>query len=332
MKDQLKKIRFIRLLLDLRLKHFIYKTFREDATFFYKHRNRHDESASLEYLLMMHLHCIEKGMGAPNPRIFGIKHIKEIIQIERKLISFNETKSFAYQLALSTLKEYLKFFEEHDWQESQNYQIVQDFLKDLPSKSKQKVNIPSGVNTQSLSKIQKKCQINYLDFVDSRHSIREVSNRPISNNDLQYAIKSASKTPSACNRQMIKIYHIKSPSKITKLKPYINGLTCFDLESFSYFIITFDSRAFLDFSEHNQGFFNAGLFSTNFINALHSRGIGSCFLQCNNPLKEETPLKKTLNIPDNERIAVFIAAGYYRDNVKSLKSARRPIEEIFKTI
>lgn len=45
------------------------------------------------------------------------------------------------------------------------------------------------------------------------------------------------------------------------------------------FIITFDANGLIGAGERNQGYFNAGLFSTNFINALYSLGIGTCFIQ-----------------------------------------------------
>ena len=52
--------------------------------------------------------------------------------------------------------------------------------------------------------------------------------------------------------------------------------------------------------ERNQGWFNAGLVAMNFVNALHSLGIGSCFVQFGNSNQEEKDLKKLLNINKSE--------------------------------
>ena len=43
--------------------------------------------------------------------------------------------------------------------------------------------------------------------------------------------------------------------------------------------------------ERNQGYFNAGLFATNLINAFHSLGIGTCLIQFSNKVEDEEKLK-----------------------------------------
>ena len=46
------------------------------------------------------------------------------------------------------------------------------------------------------------------------------------------------------------------------------------LEGVNTFIITFDVNGLTGKGERNQGYFNAGLFSMNLVNAFHSLGIG----------------------------------------------------------
>ena len=81
--------------------------------------------------------------------------------------------------------------------------------------------------------------------------------------------------------------------------------------------------------ERNQGWFNAGLFSMNFANSLHSRGIGSCFCQFGNSATEEEYVKKLVGIPGNERIAVLISAGYYADECRVPYSPRKSLSDVF---
>ena len=121
----------------------------------------------------------------------------------------------------------------------------------------------------------------------------------------------ALKSPTACNRQMVKIYYVKSKEKKDYILKIGQGFSGFKYDGINIFVITFDINANYFVGERNQGWFNAGLVSMNFVNALHSLGIGSCFVQFGNTNKEEEKVKKILNIPSNERIAVLLSAGYY---------------------
>lgn len=166
----------------------------------------------------------------------------------------------------------------------------------------------------------------------TRHSTRDYLIKKISDSDLKYCLESAIHSPSACNRQMCKIYYVDTSSKKEILSKNIMGLTGFNNEAINLFVITYDISAFLFYGERNQGYLNSGLFAMNFVNALHFKGIGSCFLQWSNKHKDEKRIKKELGIPDNEKIAITLAAGYYKDNTIIPKSYRKNIEEYYNKI
>ena len=95
------------------------------------------------------------------------------------------------------------------------------------------------------------------------------------------------------------------------------------------FIITFDTNGLTDKGERNQEYFNAGLFYTNFVNALHSLGIGTCFIQFVNSVSDEEKLKNLNEIPSNEKIAVILYAGYYDEKSNFGVSPRKDFKEYF---
>ena len=70
----------------------------------------------------------------------------------------------------------------------------------------------------------------------------------------------------------------------------------------------------------------------NLVNALHSAGIGSCFCQFGNSPEQEEQLKKDLGIPESERIAIILAAGYYPEKCTALASCRKNAKETGKII
>lgn len=65
------------------------------------------------------------------------------------------------------------------------------------------------------------------------------------------------------------------------------------------------------------------------VNAFHSLGIGTCYIQFSNSVKEEEQLKKMNGIPSNERIAVILFAGYYDEKSIFTISPRKSFKEYF---
>ena len=162
--------------------------------------------------------------------------------------------------------------------------------------------------------------------------MREFSDKKISKDDIKYCVEAAIASPSACNRQMCKVYQVSSHENIELLSNVIMGLGGFEKKGINYFVFTYDIAAFSFYGERNQGYFNTGLFAMNFVNALHFKGIGSCFLQWANTAKEDEMVRKKLNIPNGERIVVVLAAGYYADETLCPCSYRKNVDEIYKLI
>ena len=129
---------------------------------------------------------------------------------------------------------------------------------------------------------------------------------------------------------MIKVYYISDPAKSKKLISVAQGFGGFEKETINSLVVTFDVNANYFIGERNQGWFNAGLFSMNLVNALHSQGIGSCFCQFGNSTKQEEQLKKLLDIPASERIAVILSAGYYCDKSIIPYSPRKKLEDVYR--
>ena len=169
-------------------------------------------------------------------------------------------------------------------------------------------------------------------MLKSRHSVRDFSSRKIKDEDIEKCIEMALLTPTACNRQMVHIRYIENDDKKNLIKKVGMGFSGFELDNTNIFLISFDMNFACFIGERNQGWFNSGLVSMNFVNALHSLGIGSCFVQFGNSFKEEEFVKKELGIPYNERIAVIVAAGYYKENNKVLRSPRKKINDVYEKI
>lgn len=289
-----------------------------------------DNKQSIEYNMMLIVHSLEKGMCMTELRPFGQKKCMKLINIIKKYekISTDE-KGTPYYMSLSILKEWISIFEENNWVNDNEYKIVKDFLLNYLN-----IDEIKKVGAISLSKerlIENKN--NQFDkFALSRHSVRNFSKVKLEDKIIEECINITKSTPTACNRQMCKVYHVKNTEGRELLEKFIMGLSGFDRSSTSYFVITFDNTAFNFFGERNQGYFNAGLFAMTFVNSLHFKGVGSCFLQWANNRKEDKIVKNGLKIPKNEKIAVVLGAGYYADMSIVPVSYRKAISEIYKII
>lgn len=282
----------------------------------------------LEYDMLFEIHKLEKGFAViKNQRPFGFDKVKRIIRDINEYEKNNFENSFAYNLAYSSLNQYIKFYEEKKWTEKDEYIFVKKFMNNHRDYQELLVGAFDYKTEDFLPYIK---SVDYDKFLSSRRSIRNFSSKKLKDEDIKKAVNMAIKTPTACNRQMCKIYYIKSDENKKVIEKYAQGLGLFDLTNANYFVITFDLSANYFVGERNQGWFNSGLVTMNFVNALHSLGVGSCCIQFGNSFKEEEEFKKLLNIQENERIGVIITAGYYDKISRIPYSTRKPIEEIYR--
>lgn len=299
--------------------------FRQDAKDF---ANYYIESAvnqsDFRYSIMLLVHSLEKGMCISNPCPFGFDKVSELMKL---LCQYSEAKKqeFEYQLGVSVLFAWVDFFENHGWQNETLYRTVREFLSDKVLNPEiiagYKEYTPKAVDTAA-----------YEEMILSRHSVRDYQDKKIDLVDVQFALKCFVETPTACNRQMCRVYYIKDQEITDLLNRVVVGVLGFNKKTVQYFIITYDLASFAYSGERNQGLFNAGLCTMNFVNGLHAKGIGSCCLQWSNKRNEDVEVREKLRLRNSERIGIVIGAGYYLENNVIPCSARRDINEVFRIV
>ena len=304
-------------------KEFIY-----DFNFFRKNYSYSKKTLNKsKYNILLIVHSLEKGMCNEKPRQFGKEKVNELMQLLNELTAENND-DYTFAIGINALRSYCRFYKEHNWTNTQEYINCLNFIK----KYEKVKELSVGEYKITKKEIQENIDIDYNKFISSRHSVRNFKNIPLKKTDINKAIDIARKSPSACNRQMVKVYNITTP----EYKEYVikkgQGFSGFNLNGINIFIITFDINANYFVGERNQGWFNAGLFSMNLVNGLHSLGIGSCFIQFGNTFTEEQEIKSKLNISESERIAVILATGYYDDTSIIPYSTRKEIKDIYKEI
>ena len=297
-----------------------------DKDFYKKYNMGTEESLNkLGYESIIHTHTLEKGMEHFELRPFAVEKTRYIMSLIKRESKYeNYENKFAFINGINSLREYKKIYEEHNWINKDEYKKVDEFLKNYSKVENQK----AGAYILTKKELQKDYEIDYLKFVKSRHSTRNYKNEPIKLDDVKAAVEMAKYSASACNRQYIKLHFYPSGKMRDNVIHYALGKGGLYLDGVNTFIVTFDVNGLSGVGERNQGYFNAGLYSTNLVNAFHSLGIGTCFIQFANSVKDEDDLKRKNEIPEYERIAVILFAGYYDEKSIFAVSPRKNVSEL----
>lgn len=308
----------------------IWKEYLHDAASFNKYYMEEcDRKGNYDYRMLMLIHNIEKGMCMPNPRPFGQEKVRRLMHMLGEYEKAGKDRDASvYNMVISIVYQWTLFYENHGWTDD-TYTDAKAFLTRYSDDQKA---IKVGYDVYSKEELTVSHEDSFDKVVKTRKSVRSYMDIPLKREDVLECVQIAQCAPTACNRQMIGIVHVENRELCDLISETIYGASGFTTDTLNYFVVTFDINAFDYYGERNQGFLNAGLVAMNFVNALHSRGIGSCFLQWANTAGEDEIVRKKLGIAEHERIAVVIAAGYYMDYSMVARSSRRKKEEIYRRI
>ena len=299
-----------------------FKIYRKSNFGNYKNNN----IVALEAKIRRQMHIIEKGMSLSNPRIgFGQEKIKVLFEYMDEYIKLGYgDKSNIISQAVGTLKAYLAFFRPEGYTNEQLAQKIETYTV-------YNENQECGIKVLRLEELKKAQHGEFPEFFLSRHSIRQFLEKEVELSVIKKAVAIAMNSPSACNRQSAKVY-VYLEKEINDIigQNLLEGSGGFCQEVNKYLVITGDCMAFTDSYERNQCIIDASLFAMNLVLALHYYGVGSCLLQASERKKLNTKRHKLLDIPNNERIVLVIAIGYYKDEFRVAQSQRKDIEEYLK--
>lgn len=296
----------------------------------YNHWQYHNPNVktqnALEAKILRQTHVIEKGMSLSHPREkFGVQKALELLDFIDEFVEcgYDIKDSVPVLNALGVIKAYLAYHEERGFKPEDVLVRFEKYSEYLLTEEKY------GIIEVNKADMEKKVHSSFPEFFMSRHSVRQFSERTIDIEDIKKAVKLAMKAPSACNRQSCKAYFYQDKDVNKELGKVIAGNTGFDGEVQNYIVVTSDMSAFYDPFERNQVYVDGGIFTMALVEALHYYGIASCVLQ-NGEYKERNLKFKEIckNIPENEKIILFIAIGYYKDDFTYAVSHRKNVEDV----
>ncbi|MBQ8361076.1 MAG: nitroreductase family protein [Bacteroidaceae bacterium] len=266
--------------------------------------------------IMLLMHQLEKGMSfTESKREFGAEKSQQLVAEIRKYIERYGINDVC-RVAINVLNEFLS--KENSTRNEDIRTHIEMLCKEYAYVIKSDF---AGVKLVSTPPI-----FNYEaieDFFASRSSVREFSDKPITDKELEAAIQIASYTPTACNRQTARLYHFNTKPMIKKMVDNQLGPQGWCYNATSCFVITVNQCYFGGGYERHQALIDGGLYAMNFVWGLHLNHIATCFKMFVREPKREKEFKRIANIPKNEIPVVLVLAGHYKSTpVISPKSVR----------
>ncbi len=269
-------------------------------------------------------HALEKGLALPLPRAgFGsAKSVDLIKAVERYVDKFGVDDDT--RMCVAVVQEVRQFNARHDIR----HEVVEKALEDVW------IRYP-GLFTESrhATLSVRKAEIfaalpsNPEEFFCGRHSVRQFDSQGIKPELIERAVRLAQKAPSVCNRQTGKVYCVTDPNKIRETLTFQDGNAGFGDTVGALFVITANLRGFYKIGERNQGFVDGGLFAMSLAYAIHSLGLGACFLNWSVSAKQDWKMRRALRIPRNEVVITMMAVGHLKETFSVATAPRFPIAE-----
>jgi nitroreductase len=305
-------------------KHNYYMNY--DKEMFLKHSNVLHHETQLKYVgrIVQLYHIIEKGLTMPDMRLgFGQPKLINLIDKCSAYQKKYDATNIQYQHALGVIAEYKKVHEEQQF-------ALEDSLV-------RKINLllekePEVTVTHQLTKTKE----NYFEqqlaafdkFSNSRHSIRNFSGE-IKSEQIEEAIRLAQNTPTACNRQPIRVHIIENKELIAKAFAIQNGNRGFGHLVDKLLVITCDISSYQDSEERNLPYVDGGMYTMNLLYALHFNKVASITLNWCRAKEEDRKMRNVISIPESEIIIVFVGCGNLPDDFKLAVSKRYNYKDIF---
>jgi nitroreductase len=168
------------------------------------------------------------------------------------------------------------------------------------------------------------------ELVLQRHSVRTFTGERISDEVVIDCVGLAQRSPSACNRQSVRVHVYSNKHDIQAILRHQDGNYGFGDTADRLILLAHDNRAVLSSSERNQPYLDAGLFAMTLIYALESRNVASCCLNLSNYWFRDLALRRACRTLPWERPVLLIAIGRSPQSYQVPVSARPPTESILR--
>ena len=301
-----------------------------DGKLFYRHSMVFKQNTfnKIESRIVLHYHGIEKGFLHSDFRYrFGKVRVEELIKLltlEEVIKNKDKTQIAAAYLSMC------KYYERH---EKSNIDIS-DFYsrKDYEFFKELTILETDIINRYDKSDFFNSTNDSFLNFSNSRGSVRSFTGELIPLQTIEKVIELAKNAPSVCNRQPTKVYYVDNKQKIENILRIQEGLTGYTDCVSQLMVVVSDRNYFYTVGERNQLYIDGGLFLMNLLYALHHYEIGACPLHWGHNKDKDQEIMKEISLSESEKVICVVAIGVPKNKFKTTLSLRRDNNEILKIV
>ncbi len=283
--------------------------------------------AHLETQIIFFTHQIEKGLSHRDFRFgFGkgvLAQFAPLLAALRK-VDAQYANNEIFQSAICALHEYRARHERESYDLAYMRCLFSDDLWNEIGKAQ---GHAGGVLTIKAADKTHNAELTYSQLAQTRHSVREFSDEPVSAEDIERAVATAMRTPSVCNCQPTRVHIITNAGLIAILMPLQGGFRGYKMPP-ALILLTADNQALMNQDERNEGYTDGGLFGMSLLLALEEQQLATCPLNTMLPMKRDEATRKLLNLPDSEFLVMYIAVGHFLPEVDTCMSKRFDAESI----
>jgi len=185
-----------------------------------------------------------------------------------------------------------------------------------------------GAETVQRAQIQAASGIDFLGFVQARHSVRSFMAGPRPDAEIQRAVLAAREVPSSCNRQTCHVHAYTDPDLLKRVRKMQAGNRTFGHQLSGILVVTSDLGAWETIGERYQPWIDGGLFAMTLAYALHAEGLGTCMLNWSVEHQQDRKLRQLMGLEENQLIVVLIGIGWMPEEFSVCASQRLPVSEI----
>lgn len=183
----------------------------------------------------------------------------------------------------------------------------------------------AGAETVTREEIQRRGMIDFLDFAEARHSIRNYEPTPVPQEKIDRAVRAAQMTPSSCNRQTCRVWIWTEPEMVQQVLALQSGNRNFGDQVTGVAVVASDLTHWYEVEERYQGWVDAGMFAMSLAYGLHAEGLGAVMLNWGEEHRQDRKLREVTGIPESALVAVMIGFGNLPDALKVPVSQREPL-------
>lgn len=288
-----------------------------------------DTENKLKGKLTIYYHVLEKGLTMPDTRLgFGEPVVLELIDMMNMYLDKKyNLSSLEFVHSMNVLEEYVEFHDKRSF-------TLKPAITDQVAKLRLRI---TAYETPKQFEFDRDVYFAHREssfdkFCLSRYSSRNYSDVVVPEEVLMKCVRLALKSPTSCNRQVNRIYMVRSAEMKQEVLKLQYGNRGFGHLADTLFVITADISVFQGPNDRNESFVNSGMFAMSLLYALHRYDIGACPLNWSVEVHRDLKLRQLLGIPNNERVGLVVSCGYLPEKIKIASSPRLDAEEVVKIL